>query len=189
LMRSPYTSNTDAEILWDGKPRFADPGLGLSFNLSHVGAGRSGENSAGYAAVVLSDEGPCGVDIELPRGIRNREALTRKLFCDAELEYLAQREPEAFFDIWCAKEAFVKYTGEGFSRPLSTVLTDPTTGTAMSSDGAVRCALKVFRERGLTLCAAAEVIPASLAAEYVCAEDVLRACQAGHAENSLCSAE
>lgn len=176
LMHSPYAAHTDAEILWDGKPRFADGGLGLSFNLSHVGAGRGDRDCGGFAAVLLSDEGMCGVDMELPREIRNREALIRKLCCAAEQEYLAQREPEAFFDVWCAKEAFVKYTGEGFSRPLSTALTDVSAGAAISSDGAVRCALKVFRARGLILCAAAEEIPASLTAEYICVEDVLHAC-------------
>lgn len=148
----------DAPITWEGKPCFADPIIPLYFNLSHTVDKRRGVFAA---AVFLSDEDEVGVDIEIMQEVRNRDALMRRLFTAAEREYVLSSGGEsAFFDIWCAKEAFVKLTGEGFSRPLSSVSVDMRSKRAES--GAMVCDLAGFHTGACRICCAAKDLSAGV---------------------------
>ncbi len=84
----------------------------LRFNLSH-----SGE----VALLALSLHRELGVDVEVFKQRAYLEVGTR-FFAPAErAELLATRadeQPAKFFDIWTAKEAFVKATGQGITVPL-----------------------------------------------------------------------
>jgi len=145
----------DAPITWEGKPCFADPIIPLYFNLSHTVDKRRGVFAA---AVFLSDEDEVGVDIEIIQEVRNRDALMRRLFTAAEREYVLSSGGEsAFFDIWCAKEAFVKLTGEGFSRRMSMLSADITAGK-MTGAG-LSCDLLWMSVGDCRICCAAENLP------------------------------
>jgi len=88
-----------------GKPAFVD-GYPYWFNLSH-----SGDD----IALLLSDEGEVGCDIEVIRPRDNWQALANAVFSLAEHAELEREEPEAklaaFWRIWTRKEAIVKQRG------------------------------------------------------------------------------
>lgn len=95
-----------------GKPYLAEF-QDLRFSLSYRG---------GYALVACSRSGEVGVDVEFhdPK-LADISAVTG-IFSPAELAFL-RACPDAlrrktFFQLWTRKEAFVKATGEGLSRPL-----------------------------------------------------------------------
>jgi phosphopantetheinyl transferase (holo-ACP synthase) len=103
-----------------GKPYFSAPPLRdrVHFSLSHSGA---------YLAVLFHDA-QVGLDIE---DLRIRSALTKermeriaaRFFTEDERQYVLAGERsglrQRFFDIWTAKEAYIKYTGRGMSEKLS----------------------------------------------------------------------
>jgi len=71
--------------------------------------------------VCFSDK-EVGVDCEDTRARKDRkpdfENVARRFFTADEQEYIAYGEPgaeERFFEVWTAKEAYMKYTGNGFS--------------------------------------------------------------------------
>ncbi|MDR1952856.1 MAG: 4'-phosphopantetheinyl transferase superfamily protein [Clostridiales Family XIII bacterium] len=104
-----------------GKPYFDAPPLSRArFSISHSGR---------YWAA-LFHETEVGLDIEdkgLRRGGYDEERLTRiaaRFFTLAEQDYLLKAESEddsraRFFRIWTGKEAYMKYTGNGFAQGLS----------------------------------------------------------------------
>ncbi len=159
----------DAPITWEGKPCFADPIIPLYFNLSHTVDSVRGVFAA---AVLLSDEDEVGVDIEFIREIHNRDALMRRLFTAAEREYVLSSDGEsAFFDIWCAKEAFIKLTGTGFSRRMSTLSADIAAGK-MTGEG-LSCDLLWMTVGDCRLCCAAEHLPQEMNPEIVTPENLI----------------
>jgi len=94
-----------------GRPELAAPAAdGLSFNLSHSG---------GVVLVAVTRGRRIGVDVERVRPLRDLLALSRRFFQPAEDEALRLAAPEAlpskFFELWTAKEAIIKATGEGLS--------------------------------------------------------------------------
>ena len=88
-----------------GKPAFVDA-RPYWFNLSH-----SGDD----IALLLSDEGEVGCDIEVIRPRDNWQALANAVFSLAEHDELEREAPEAklsaFWRIWTRKEAIVKQRG------------------------------------------------------------------------------
>lgn len=88
-----------------GKPAFIDAHP-YWFNLSH-----SGDD----IALLLSDEGEVGCDIEVVRPRDNWQALANAVFSVAEHDELERETPEdklaAFWRIWTRKEAIVKQRG------------------------------------------------------------------------------
>ena len=88
-----------------GKPAFAN-GHPLWFNLSH-----SGDD----IALLISDEGEVGCDIEVIRPRENWQALANAVFSLTEHDELEREAPEeqlsAFWRIWTRKEAIVKQRG------------------------------------------------------------------------------
>jgi 4'-phosphopantetheinyl transferase len=110
-----------------GKPGLAphrNP-AGLEFNLAH----------SGQAAVIALARGcPVGVDVELVRPRPDLEGLARTVFSPEEMaEWLSLSEclrVPGFFAGWSRKEAFIKATGEGLSRPLESFSVSLTPGAA-----------------------------------------------------------
>lgn len=93
-----------------GKP-YLSGGAGVCFNVAHSGD---------YVIAVFSD-GEVGIDIERRREVR--ESLIKR--CTQPVEQIrvwqqADREM-AFARLWAAKEAYIKWTGEGLSCPLSEI--------------------------------------------------------------------
>lgn len=105
-----------------GKPYVVN--LPAHFNISHSGK---------YTVLAISDE-PIGVDIE---EIREFSAITaRKLFTEEELSYVAGNDPsrrkslmqQCFFEVWTAKEAYIKYIGTGLSGGIKSLSLDVQNG-------------------------------------------------------------
>ena len=107
------------EIGPKGKP-FVAGGAGPAFNLSHT---------AGLAAVAVSRRCDPGLDVE--RLDRSPPDPVDAFLTPAEAAWLARRPANArglaFFRLWTLKEALIKATGEGLSRPLASfsVRADP----------------------------------------------------------------
>jgi 4'-phosphopantetheinyl transferase len=95
----------------NGKPyldnRTAVP---LSFNLSH-----SGE----LAVVAVGEVSEIGVDVERIRPMPDWEEIAKGIFHQAETEWVraavADHRAQAFFEVWTAKEAYVKASGRGLA--------------------------------------------------------------------------
>jgi len=96
-----------------GKPYLQDSVFqGVFFSRSH---------SKGHEVVCFSD-GEIGIDCENTEarpGIESRYLdIAERCFTEDEKEYLLGSADDAiarFFEIWTAKEAYMKYTGKGFS--------------------------------------------------------------------------
>lgn len=92
-----------------GKPYFlAAPQL--QFNLSH----------SGTLWLCAFSAAPVGLDVQQKRPAR-RAALSRRFFHPVEDAWLRQGDYAAFFDLWCAKESYCKYTGQGLWSVLNKV--------------------------------------------------------------------
>ena len=95
------------EIIYSeqGKPAFS-AGTPLWFNLSH---------SNDDIALLLSDEGEVGCDIEVVRQRDNWRALVSAVFSPGEQAEIEATPPErqiaAFWRIWTRKEAIIKQSG------------------------------------------------------------------------------
>lgn len=91
----------------NGKPFF--PALPLRFSLSH---------SDIFVACAVA-EYEIGLDIQ-KKSVFN-EALAKRFFSPAEQRYIRENadRDNAFTEIWCLKESYIKATGEGLARSLS----------------------------------------------------------------------
>lgn len=93
----------------NGKPFIQ--GYPFFFNLSHSGA---------YVVCAVSDR-EIGVDIQEHR-CGDVEKIATRFFAPMEIQALSQCDEqgrkEKFFDMWAAKEAYGKYTGEGIAESL-----------------------------------------------------------------------
>lgn len=109
-----------ADLAWDkgeqGKPSLTD--RALHFNLSH---------SEGYALLGMqsSRDGELGVDLEDSERRVEWQSLAERFFTGAEVKAtLATSRPRrCFFEVWTAKEAYIKALGSGLSHPLDQFLT------------------------------------------------------------------
>ncbi len=94
-----------------GKPYLMQD-AGLRFNVSHSG---------GVGLLAFADQ-EVGVDVERIRAERDLAGLARTCFSAVERERIfsqpLERQAEAFFDYWTAKEACIKAEGGGLSIPL-----------------------------------------------------------------------
>jgi 4'-phosphopantetheinyl transferase len=95
-----------------GKPRLALD-LGLEFSVSHRG---------GLAVYAVCWHGPVGVDVERPAPVAEADEIVTSQFAAVEAERYAALPPArraaAFVDLWTAKEAYAKGTGEGIGAGL-----------------------------------------------------------------------
>ena len=99
-----------------GKPYFADRDM-PHFSLSHSGS----------RMACAVGPAPCGMDIQEHtfRGKKRNPAylirLAERYFHPDEAEYLKKSADtgNTFFDLWSARESYVKYTGEGITGDFS----------------------------------------------------------------------
>jgi 4'-phosphopantetheinyl transferase len=96
----------DASITRDehGKPYF-DHFPDVHFNISHSGS----------ALALAVHKAPVGVDTER---IGTPDFLIARRFFLADEQKYVEKNAIKFYEIWTKKEAYIKYTGEGLSRPL-----------------------------------------------------------------------
>lgn len=90
-----------------GKPYF--PALpNIHFNITHTDDAM---------AIVMADTGCVGIDIEHIKTRRNFAGLAERVFSSHERAYLsaATNYQQCFFQLWSAKEAYLKATGTGLS--------------------------------------------------------------------------
>ena len=100
----------------NGKPRVADPFRegAISFSMS---------SSVGLAIFAFTRNHEIGIDVEFVRDLPEMDEIADRLFSTRESK-VYRGLPEtlkknAFFACWTRKEAFVKATGDGLSRPLN----------------------------------------------------------------------
>ena len=97
-----------AEMTHDsgGKPCFEGES-GVSVSVSH---------SENLCLVAISDH-QVGVDIEYMKpGDEHLIRLAERYFTRSEAEYVKLDPYHHFYEVWCKKESYVKYMGEGMSR-------------------------------------------------------------------------
>jgi len=84
-----------------GKPFFNENGIFLSWS-----------HSSDCLAIAVSHV-PIGIDAQKHRRC-NSAAIAKRFFHEDEAAFLSLN-PEKFFEVWAAKESYVKYTGEGIT--------------------------------------------------------------------------
>lgn len=115
---SQYTGRPSASLNWSkaahGKPYLAD-GV-CTFNLSH---------SENYAGLALAPAGEMGLDLEDRRRRVEYLKLGKRFFAAPEAALLAESDDPRrfFFEVWTAKEAYIKALGDGLTHPLDQFLT------------------------------------------------------------------
>jgi len=98
-----------------GKPELVEEqaASGIRFNISHA---------QGVALLAFSRHREVGVDIEQVRPLDDGEQIAERFFSKNEVAVFtavpAEQKPQAFFNCWTRKEAFIKVIGEGLSCPL-----------------------------------------------------------------------
>lgn len=101
-----------------GKPRI-EGARSLAFNVSHT---------RGLVAVAVADIGDVGVDVEQLRD-RNVDRLARRALGNGEAEFVkaaaGDERMRRFYDLWTAKEAWLKARGTGISFDLRGFEIDP----------------------------------------------------------------
>src|SRR5262249_10949243 len=101
----------------NGKPELAGDLLEtLYFNLAH---------SENLALVAVGTNSSIGVDVERVRCLDNFDELVGRFFSHREASVFhglnAELKPQAFFNLWTRKEAWLKATGEGIGHSLNRV--------------------------------------------------------------------
>lgn len=98
-----------------GKPYFPSY-PSFHFNVSH----------SGQWVVCAADYHPVGIDIQKERTIK--PALIARTLTEKEIDYMnsqpSSAQEKVFFDLWCLKEAYLKFTGKGLTVPLKSIEVD-----------------------------------------------------------------
>ena len=134
-----------------GKPYFPDAPQ-LQFSISHSGA---------YWLCAFS-AAPVGLDVQQHRDCQ-KQALARRFFSPAEQAFLERTSHAPFFDLWCAKESYLKFTGEGLSG-LEAVCTVSPEGGFPSVPGVNLQLLPLFAGYSACLCTAS---PAEIREQFL----------------------
>jgi 4'-phosphopantetheinyl transferase len=96
-----------------GKPGLADSSFPIRFNAS---------NSGNFAVYAFTEGCDIGIDVEQVRPIPEIEHIAERFFAPQETSELMalpeQDRPQAFFNCWTRKEAYIKAVGDGLSVPL-----------------------------------------------------------------------
>ena len=100
----------------NGKPYLSSNGQSLEFNLAH---------SEHIALIAVATGGEIGVDVERVRFLNDFDELVARFFSQRETQEFRQlgneEQPNAFFNLWTRKEAWLKATGEGIVHSLKHV--------------------------------------------------------------------
>lgn len=102
-----------------GKP-YSPGRRDVAFSISHSGRAAAG--------ALLVGGGDIGIDIERidrENDVRH-ERIARRFYTDAERAAIASSDDRAaaFYTVWTRKESYLKYTGDGITRPLSDIDTE-----------------------------------------------------------------
>lgn len=82
----------------------------IYFNISHSGA---------WIFLAFSLESKVGIDVEERKELTNYQRIARTVFSSEEYEFLLESDDiDVFYDIWTAKEAYIKWIGQGLSYDL-----------------------------------------------------------------------
>lgn len=104
-----------------GKPYVENPKSQLFFNISH---------SKDCVLYGFSHESEIGVDIEFLDEEIEAELISNHFFASEEISLIqnskGKLKSEAFFRLWCIKEAYIKLVGKGLTFPLDQVLVKDT---------------------------------------------------------------
>lgn len=94
-----------------GKPFFTlQPGI--HYNVTHSGK---------YVACIFTGQ-EVGIDIQEHKEVRYQQMMKRMVPAEIEEKILGEKDwKKDFFDQWTLREAYVKWTGEGFSRDLRSI--------------------------------------------------------------------
>lgn len=100
-----------------GKPHLVDLDEQIGFNISHAGD---------WVVLVVSTSEQVGVDIEQIQRVDH--GIAQRFFADEEFASITSRSIEDhqslhFYEIWTAKESYVKAVGKGLSIPLDSFST------------------------------------------------------------------
>lgn len=89
-----------------GKPYFKD--MVIHFNISHT---------KNQMIIILSDQGPVGIDIEMIKHRKHFKQLEERVLNPQEIIWLNNQQNylPSFFQLWSAKEAYLKATGRGLA--------------------------------------------------------------------------
>ena len=94
-----------------GKSPFGKPCVqgreGFHFNISHSGR---------YVVIAWGDS-EIGVDVQQEKDKPGMEAIAGRWFTSDEQAYM-QNDRRRFYEIWSAKESYIKYTGKGLHMDL-----------------------------------------------------------------------
>ena len=93
-----------------GKPYVKDR-ADFFYNISH----------SGRYVVIAWGNTEVGVDVQ-QEGNAKASALARRYFSADEQAYV-QADPQRFYEVWTKKESYVKYTGQGLGRDLTSFST------------------------------------------------------------------
>lgn len=125
----------------NGKP-YVQGQEGFFFNLSH----------SGRWVVLAYGDGPVGIDVQNVEGDLARAEKVCRLFSPEEADFVlgaqGQERSERFYEVWTAKESYLKYLGVGLRKSLDSFSVLP--------DGdrlGVRFSRSARGEYHLTLCA------------------------------------
>lgn len=114
---------------------------GIFYSLSHSGD---------YWVCVLSD---CAVGIDLQRHQScHRKRIAARFFHPNEASWLVNKPDDAFFEIWTAKESYVKYTGVGITDAFSHFSVVNDDGEIYKCEGAFLKHIPMMSEYTLCVC-------------------------------------
>lgn len=77
----------------------------------------------GDVVICAVSETPVGIDAQIVKEGIKGERIAGRFFTEAEEQKVKAEGPEAFYEIWCRKEAFSKVTGKGISYGLKNIET------------------------------------------------------------------
>lgn len=93
----------DIEISYGHKGKPYYKGIPVHFSVSHT---------AGMWICMIG-KAPCGIDIQIAKEC-NYDKIAERHFTEGEKKFIERFGIEGFYRIWTHREAFGKYTGEGF---------------------------------------------------------------------------
>ena len=96
---------------------------------------------------------PVGLDLQIHRSHTDPATLSRRFFHPLEDSWLAREDYRAFFDLWCAKESWVKYTGRGLYDGTESFHVVSPDGTFPAMEGAELRLIPFAEGYSLCLCA------------------------------------
>lgn len=128
-----------------GKPFFPSH-PDLHFSITHSGD---------WWLCAFSDQ-PVGLDLQVHRSYAAPETLSRRFFHPREDAFLSLDNYRRFYDLWCAKESWVKYTGRGFTDIPESFSVVSTAGEFPAMEG-VQMRLFPFAQ-GYSLCVCSQTL-------------------------------